>query len=110
MHRWTRRLRAGLLLAVVAVAGIAVNMVLLGIAAESSGDPVGRFKARLAETVSDTVSARPSEPPAPKRKAPPTKPRRSPRPAVATTTSFGSAPGPTYDDHGEDGAETGEDD
>jgi hypothetical protein len=110
MRRWTRRLRAGLLLAAVAVAGIAVNMVLLGIAAESSGDPVGRFKARLSETVSDTVSAGLSEPSAPKRKARATKPRRSRKPAVVTTTSSGPAPAlpPNYDDQG-DGAEPGED-
>jgi len=91
-------------LAVVAVAGIAVNMVLLGIAAESSGDPVGRFNARL----SGTVSKRAPERSAPNKKARAMKPRRPAKPTPATTTS--SAPGstPTYDDHADDGAEPGE--
>ncbi len=109
MRRWTRRLRAGLLLAAVALAGIAVNMVLLGIAAESSGDPVGRFKARLSETASTRAPQRP----APKKKARATKPRRPAKPTPATTTAATttpSAPGstPTYDDRADDAAEPGE--
>jgi hypothetical protein len=106
MPRWTRRFRPALLVAVVAVAGIAVNMVLLGIAAESSGDPVGRFKARLSET----ASTRAPERPAPTRRARATEPRRPAKPTPATTTAATTTPSapssiPTYDDRADDAAE-----
>jgi hypothetical protein len=104
MRRWIRRLRASLLVGAVAAAAIAVNMALLGVAAQSSGDPVGRFNARLSGTVSKRVPERS----APNKKARATKPRRPAKPTPATTTS--SAPGstPAYDDHADDDAEPGE--
>jgi hypothetical protein len=105
MRKWTGWVRPLLLLVAAAAAGIAANVVLLGIASGASGDAVGHFKPRLeSPAAANTAPAQRVS----KSKGGPSKPRRSAILPRATTTPSTGAPTTPYDDHADPGAQRSE--